>query len=33
MKTSNTADRIRRTLEESGGTAGKSGAFVGTPEK
>lgn len=33
MKTSNTADRIRRTPGESGGTAGESGAFVGTPEK
>ena len=33
MKTSNTADRIRRAPGESGGTAGESGAFVGTPEK
>lgn len=33
MKTSNKADRTRRTLEESGVTAGESGAFVGTPEK
>lgn len=33
MKTSNTADRTRRTPGESGGTAGESGAFVGTLEK
>lgn len=33
MKTSNTADRIRRTPGEFGGTAGESGAFVGTLEK
>lgn len=33
MKTSNKADRTRRTLEESGVTAGESGAFVGKPEK